>query len=290
MVFLPLYFTVLNRIAPPALHPRASPLFMKITLPLLISAALCEYASAAAYSITSVISETKGTTATVTSSGNKNNTTTLTTGVVGQFLISDGTTTYGLQVSVSNPTGGLTTGTDSLMVARTVNSQGLTDTGTLSIYISPGDNATVPDANWSLDLRFSFFNVDGGNNFTTPFSPTLLLTSLDIDSSQRYYTDVNDFASNNLYPSTSVTNVSGGNIQAGYNGFTASTSSEFNDPRNAVSSQGKAGVTEFDVRVAHNNVALFMFEFRDPSQVVPEPSSLLLAAGGVIALGVRRRK
>lgn len=246
----------------------------------LLTTALSGFASGAAYSITSVISETVGTTAVVTASGSKANTTTLTTGVVGQFLVSDGTTTYGLQVSLSNPTGALTVGGDSLMVARTVNSQGLADTGTLSIYFSP--DAT---GGWSADMTFSFFNVDGSNNFTTPFSPTLLLTSLDIDANQRYYTDNADFSANNLYGSSNLTSAT---PITGYTGFTAGGNASFSDPASAVSSVGANGVTDFDVRVQHDGVALFMFEFRDPSQIVPEPSVALL--GGVAGLALLRRR
>jgi len=263
---------------------------MKATLTLLaVAAASSGFASGAAYSITQSLLETKGTTTNITSSGNKENTTTFptisgTSAVVGRFLVSDGTNTYGLEVSVSNPTGSLQQGQDSLMVARTTNSQGLTDTGTLSIYVSPGD-ASVASGEWSLDVRFSFFNVEG-TTFTTAFSPTLLLTSLDIDANQRYYTDNADFSANNLYAGSTLSSAS---AITGYTGFTAGGSANFNDPASAVSSLGAAGVSEFDVRLQHNNVALFMFEFRDPSQIVPEPSAAVLL-GAFATIGLLRRR
>jgi hypothetical protein len=255
---------------------------MKLFLNSVFAASLATgFASAAAYSITGVINQTVGDTAVVVDSGAKTNTTTWTAGNVANFYISDGVETYGLRVSVTNPTGGLTAGTDSLMVARTVNSQGLTDDGTLSIYFSPGTGQ------WTADITFSFFNVDGEGTFTTAFSPTLLLTSLDIDANQRYYTSNADFSQNQLY---SGTNLSGASAVTGYTGFTAGGNASFSDPKSAVSSSGANGVTEFDVRVAHEGVALFMFEFRDPSEVlvVPEPSIALL--GGIGLLGLLRRR
>jgi len=101
--------------------------------------------SAASLTINGVISQTVGTTAVIPfgTSGNATNTTTwiagngtVGTGVVGQFLVKDSTNTlYGMRVSATNPTGKLVSGTDSLMVARTVDSQGLTDNGTLSVYV-----------------------------------------------------------------------------------------------------------------------------------------------------------
>jgi hypothetical protein len=255
---------------------------VKFTLSLLFTT-LCSPAFGAAYSITQVLQNTVGDTAVVTGSGGKDNTTTWTAGVVGRYLISDGFNTYGLAVSVTNPTGTLSAGTDTLMVARTVNSQGLTDTGTLSIYFNPNTTGT-----WSADINFSFYNVDGGGAFTTAYSPTLLLTSLDIDANQRYYTDNADFSGNLVYTPTNLTTPAAG--VTGYTGFTATGNASFSDPASAVSSTGAAGVTEFDVRVSHDSVALFMFEFRDPSQVlVPEPSTALLGGLGALALFRRRR-
>jgi len=255
---------------------------MNFALPV-VYALFCVPAWGAVYSITSVISETVGTTAIVTGSGSLANTTTWTAGVAGEFIVTDGTNDYGLRVAVTNPTGGLSEGTDSLMVARTVNSQGLADNGTLSIYIRPGTTGT-----WSADVRFSFYNLNG-LAFGTPYSPSLLLTSLDIDFDQRYYTEDADFIQNNLYSPTNLTNAT---AVTGYTGFTAPGDATFSDPKSAVSSVGKVGVSEFDIRVSHNQVALFMFEFRDPSQVlvVPEPSTMVLSGLGAVFLLRRRRR
>jgi hypothetical protein len=260
-------------------------------------------ASAISLSIFETVSETIGSTAIITGSGSSSNTNYWTTGVVGSFIMEDDNlpgSYYGMTVSVSAPTGELFINTDSLMVARTVNSQGLTDNGTLSLYVRPtgtntADGAPSVTGNWSLTVTYSFYEVTGGpGSFTitsTPATLGLQLTSLDIDFNQRYFTSNSDFTSNFTYSPTNITSL-GTNTSAiggtGYSGFTAAGDSTFNNPAHAVSSKGTDST--FTVQVAHNALALFMFEFRDPSLIVPEPASALLALGGLAVLLGRRRR
>lgn len=254
----------------------------------IVALATTSFVSAQSMAITGVVSETKGTSTNLiapTASGSADNTTTWTTGVVGTFQMSNGA--Y-MVVSATNPTGSLSAGTDSLMVARTTNSQGLTDNGTLSVYVRNVNALNVPQTSaWTLDLNYSFYT---DATLSTPANLGVQVTSLDIDFNQRYYTDSSDFTFN-------TTSGVGSNIVAapsisGYNGFTAAGDSVFNNPNHAVASWGYGN--SFDVKIGHNAVALYMFEFRQPSQVtglVPEPSSALLALTGITALGfVRRRK
>ncbi len=248
-----------------------------------ISAGSLAYSQSLA--VTSTISQTVDTspagTAAIPGSGTKSNTATWSAGEVGRFILkSTGGETYGMIVSATSPTGVLSAGTDSLMVARTVNSQGLTDNGTVSVYVNPGASSTTP-GNWSLDLKFAFFN----ETFTSSKNLNLQLTSLDIDFDQRYYTQDADFNSNFLYAGSKITAAP---AVAGFTGHTASGNSQFNDATHAVSSNSKFQ-SEFDIRVAHDNVALFMFEFRNPSSIVPEPSCLLLSGIGSLMLFRRRR-
>jgi hypothetical protein len=236
-------------------------------------------------SIDGVILETVGTTAVIPegSGGSQNNTNTWNTGAVGSFVMKDTLgNTFGMVVSANNPTGALSANTDSLMVVRTVSSQGLTDNGTLSVFVNPQNSGA-----WTLDLNFSFYNLnEGAINLASPYSlDKLLLTSLDIDYSQRYYTSNSTFTANQLYGPSQLTSAP---ALAGYTGFTAPGNSSFNNPAYAVSSTGTG--SSFNVHVAHNSQALFMFEFRDPSSIVPEPSSALLAGIGAFALvGYMRR-
>ncbi len=252
---------------------------------------------AASLVIDSVKSQTVGTTAVIpqNTSGDASNTTFWNTGVVGQFVVGDSNSNlYGLRVSATNPTGKLVSGTDSLMVARTVDSQGLKDTGTLSVYVrmtgtNTANNAPTTDGRWTLDLNFSFFNVTpdggGGYNFTTPHSLGLQLTSLDIDFNQRYYTSATSFSSNITYAPTKI--VAAPAI-SGFAGFTAAGDSQFNNPAHAVSSKGTG--SSFDVRLSHDRVALYMFEFRDPSNIIPEPSTVTLTLmAGFVVVGFFRR-
>jgi len=256
-------------------------------------------ANAATLAINSIISETLGTTAVIPGSGNATNTNTWSTGVVGSFgvtgFLDDNVTpvNWVLRVSASNPTGSLSSGTDSLMVARTVNSQGLTDNGTLSVYVRPTGTNTNNDAplvasRWSLDLTFDFFT---DNTFATAAPmDSLLLTSLDIDFNQRYYTLDADFDGGNfLSPGTVLTVLGPPNTVTGYTGFTGAGDSTFNNPNHAVSSLGTVK-SSFSVQVSHDRVALFMFEFRNPSEIIPEPSTVTLAAiSGFLLLGSMRR-
>lgn len=236
--------------------------------------------------IDSVVLETVGSTAVVSGGGSTDNTTTWSTGLVGQFIMFDSISNsyVAMNVTATSPTGALAAGTDSLMVARTVNSQGLTDPGTLSVYVSP-----IPDNTWSLTLGFEFFAVTGSpGSFTitsTPQSVGLQLTSLDIDFSQKYYTSNSSFASNILYSPSAISNL-GTDTSAtggtGYTGFTATGDASFSNPAYAVSSKGTG--SSYTVQLAHNKEALYMFEFRDPSSIVPEPSSALLIGVGAVAL------
>ncbi len=233
--------------------------------------------SAQSLAISGVISQTVGGTATITGSGSAANTTNWSPGTVGVFNMGAGTV---MRVSATNPTGPLPSGptSDSLMVARTVNSQGLTDTGTLSVYVRPTSNTR-----WNLNLNFSFFT---DASFTVPKTiNNMMLTSLDIDFNQRYYTSRADMPTVVTYPGTNITSPV---AISGFNGFTASGDSLFSNAKHAVSTVGTGN--SFNVKLSHDSLALYMFEFRNPSNVVPEPSSAILLMGGLTALGLIRRR
>ncbi len=208
-------------------------------------------------------------------------------GVVGEFIVTDSEAqiSYGMRVSTSNAGGALaghsTSSGDTIMVARTSNSQGLTDPGTLSVFIWE-----KPDKQeWSLDLAFSFYELGENNVFGDPVELTLMLTSLDIDSNQMLYTSNASFDSNYTHGNTYLT--AAPEIE-GFTGFTTSRSGVYNDPRFAVSSVGTG--TSFTVRVKNDERALYMFEFRNPSEVIPEPGTAAMAGMGVLMVFAARRK
>lgn len=248
---------------------------------MLVSGAL----HAQSLSITGTLSNTVGTTGLIPGSGTADNTDTWALGTVGVFVINNGD--YYMRVNATNPTGGLDPANDSLMVIQTQNSQGLTDAGTLSVYVRPNP---LTNSEWSLNLNFSFFSDSGLNN--AAIINNMMLTSLDIDFNQLYYTSNSSFSSSQTYntiqgPSAITTP---GITPSGYTGFTAAGDSTFNNPRHAVSSTGTG--SSFDIQLGHNAVALFMFEFRNPSSIIaiPEPSSALLVLGGIAMFGMFRRR
>lgn len=153
---------------------------------------------------------------------------------MGRFEINNGD--YYLRVSALNPTGGLAdtfnSGSglymDSLMVVRTVDSQGLTDAGTLSVYIRPATGVPIPA--WTLDLKFEFF-TDAA--FTNAAALDLTMTSFDIDADQRYYTSNTSFDPSQAEAGSAVSTILGANAISGYTGYTAGGSSDFDNPANA---------------------------------------------------------
>ncbi len=193
-----------------------------------------------------------------------------------------------MKVSATSFTGALSPTSPTLMVARTENSQGLTDPGTLSVYIAPTSSNTA----WTLDLNFSFYSDSA---LLTPATITeFQLTSLDIDFAQSYYVQTADFSGGSVTyappsgPFAGPSNITAAPPISGFTGFTAVPNADFSDPRAAVSSRGTG--TNFDIKLAHTNVALFMFEFRNPSSIIPEPTSALLATAGMALFGLRRRR
>lgn len=261
--------------------------------PLSILAVFCSPALAATSSlqVSSVIQEVVGTSSTVTGSGSKDNTNTWTLSTTARFLMtgtdaSGQTTTVGMEIQPVAYSGGISPNTDSLMIARTANSQTLTDAGTVSVYVSPSGTGI-----WSLDLAFRFFDP----SFSTAVNSPIWLTSLDLDFGQKMYLFESDIDSYTLETGSAV---GVGKVDDAYR-FTGAGDAVYNDADHAVSVQTKPD-SEFRVRLEHSGVALFMFEFRNPSQnvtfenpvteTIPEPSAAaMVGAVGVLALLRRRR-
>lgn len=259
-----------------------------LILTALTSASLAATSSLA---ITNIVQEVVGSTSTVTGSGSTANTTTWTLSSSARFLMS-GTNaagesiTVGLEIQPTANSGGLQPNTDSLMIARTANSQSLTDTGTVSIYVAPAAAGA-----WSLDLAFRFYDP----GFTTPVATPIWLTSLDLDFNQQMTLLESDIQSYTLETGSDI----GVTDQDGAYRFTGVGDSVYSDPDHAVSVETLAD-SEFNIRLQHTGVALFMFELRNPSDnvtyanpvtvTVPEPTGAMLIGSAGLLLLMRRRR
>ena len=239
--------------------------------------------------ITSPLLETFGTEKAIPAGGTASNTDTWAEGLVAAFAVqftdvsANTITTEYMTVSVSLPAGsGLSAGTDSLMAIQTVNSQGLTDSGTFSIYVREF-------VEWSLNVEFSFwddYTASGPvdiSDFSNPLViDDLRLTSFDIDNSQRYL--INNTQLTEEFKGTALSS----SVIAPFTQYTSPGSSGFDNPDYAVVASGTG--SEFSIQLRHNAVALYMFEFRDISAVIPEPSFAALGLLAFSGVALRRRR
>jgi len=167
-----------------------------------------------------------------------------------------------------------------LMIAQTVNSQGLTDSGTFSILtnFASANGSGIS----SITLRLDWLVPDTN----TPFAISAEVTSFDYDFNQFLKLENTDF-STGVHGSALTRTNSGGftTWQAG------SSDSTFSNPNNAVIFNFLSdSSTTIEVGKAGTGNSLFMFEFRDPSiNLIPEPSISLLGALGLGGLCMRRR-
>lgn len=208
--------------------------------------------------IISTISDTVGSNYVVSGSGDSSNTTTWVEGVVGKFALDiNGVTRY-LTVSAED-FGGLNPNNDTLMVVQTVDSQGMDDTGTLSIYFRPSQSS-----GFECDITFNFWEDEAA---TIPLSPELLVTMLDLDHNQRVQILNDSYASYYTYTNannaTTKVTAAVGDI---YTEFQGSGNSTHDNPRNAVSITTDAH--DVKLKFLHQAVYLAMIEFRNPSAVL----------------------
>jgi len=259
-------------------------------------------ATQAAYAnleIVAVDQQIVGTSAKVSGSGSKDNTVQWFFGDSARFILNgdDGTpsanaVTYGVDVRPVSATGGFQPGTDSLMIARTEDSQGLKDTGSLSLYISPAAGS------WTGEFKFSFYAGSGAkSDFSTPVSLSVQAASLDLDFNQRMQLYRDELAAYGVTDPTDIVVTDDGGDLIDFQGV---GTANFDNPAAAVIARYNS-VEQFNVAFSHTSVALFMFEFRNPpdniddsnfnfnqvSVPVPATPALILLALGVV-LGVRR--
>ena len=215
------------------------------------------YSTASSAEIISTISDTVGSNYVVVSSGSSANTTSWSEGTVGKFEININGETRFLTVDADNIEG-LDPDGDSLMVVQTVDSQGLTDSGTLSIYFRPTESSFI------ADITFSFWEDEDA---TIPLNPNIQITVLDLDHDQKFEISNDSFNSYHTYTNSSnkptkVTADVGGSATE----FQGSGSSSIDNPLNAVSLLTNS--EQVSMTFSHTAVYLAMFEFRNPSTVL----------------------
>lgn len=288
---------------PAVLTPNISRTFLATTASFAVLAP--SLASAASYAVVSDgKTEVVGSSSAVPSGGSSSNfssgTITLGTTAATFRLVLSGTSTRfaDMRITVVGTHGTLdTTGSASgMMIAQTSNSQGLTDTGTISVLT--GFSSAGAGGESSTTLRFSFFEPDS----LIPKSVALELTSFDFDYNQFMRVNSSDFT-HEAHGSrlTKTTDSSAGTTTWA---DTNNSDSTFTDSRNAVVLNNFADST-FDITIGKKGSgnSLFMFEFRDPSQIldtplnpttltpaIPEPSVAILSAAFLGAFALRRKR
>ncbi|WFB37391.1 hypothetical protein P3T73_06415 [Kiritimatiellota bacterium B12222] len=235
-----------------------------------------------------------GETATVIDSGSSGNFSGSTvTGATAVFdMTKDAVDFADLQITYNGGAG------SSVMVRQTVNSQGLTDTGTISILVSVPTSGTASfQFDWYAPDSFLGGVIQEGASL---IADPILYTSFDIDFNQFVAPDLDQLQ---YY----AFNEGGTELHADESerapliSFEDSGSdSNYTDPETAVQFLTKAGLGSHSIDVGKqtgSGNALFMFEFRDPSVVlgetftpspviVPELHSLGLMAISLLVCGV----
>jgi hypothetical protein len=217
----------------------------------------------------------------------------------------DETTAYGqLKVTYLSDDGGVE---GNIMIAQTTSSQGLTDSGTLSVFF----NTTTSGG--TVTLQFDWYSlgsfVDGvEQEDSSLLSQQINYTALDIDYGQVVSVstaDIDSYALEGDEEIGTIVTASSDEVN-GVTSFSSDSNSSSNayESKSAVSflsnTDGSQQITMG--KTSGSGASLFLFEFRDPSEianfvdatetVVPEPSSaaLLLGCSAVAFAALKRRK
>jgi len=179
------------------------------------------------------------------------------------------------------------------MLARTSNSQGLSDIGTMSVLLT-GLNGTTTQLN-SATFQFDWRNA--ANTGALGGSDQMVFTSYDLDFGQRNSIPTADIDIYGLAVPTGLVVSTSGSDTIFRDGSPEGNTS-FDDPLGAYAFSTLAGDNTQTITVDKTGASnatgnqLYMFSFRSPSpliSVIPEPSAALLGGLGLLALLRRRR-
>lgn len=204
-----------------------------------------------------------------------------------------------LRVTLQAISGG---GTE-VMIARTSNSQGLTDIGTMTFLLTGLDGLNSNTQANSATLNFEWRNAS--NDGPLVGSNQIVFTSYDIDFTQRNRIAVSDYSvlSTATSPATRLTTTTGSGTTAIFDAAPG-TDSVTNDARNGYAFLTVAGDTTQTIAVdkvgggvvnsgfGTGGNQLYMFAFRSPSPllpVIPETSTAVITCLGVLTMLRRRR-
>lgn len=145
-----------------------------------------------------------------------------------------------------------------VMLVQTEDSQGLTDSGTISILIN------LDTSGGSGEFTFNWYDPLPGGTSTTPQELEILYTTYDLDFNQEIFFDSEEAQTITLDGNTRLDSTIGSTT----NIFDPSNSSStISEPRNAaqiLSRQSSSDVFSVGKTTGTGN-ALYMFEFRNPS-------------------------
>lgn len=183
-----------------------------------------------------------------------------------------------------------------LLLARTSNSQGLMDVGTVTVLLAN----TTPSTPNNATFTFSWRNA--ANTASLSGDEQMVFTSYDIDFTQRNTVSASDYSVIGFNPVTNLTNTTNLGI-TNVTDPAPGTTSTVDQPENAYAFITVEG--DFEQSISVDKVGgggpggftldgnqLYMFSFRSPSplvEAIPEPSTALLGGLGLLALLRRRR-
>ncbi len=189
------------------------------------------------------------------------------------------------------------------MIARTSNSQGLTDIGTVTVLLTGLNGANLNTQPNNAPFGFEWRNAS--NNGPLTGSNQIVFTSYDIDFTQRNRIPVSDYSTlrTSTSPATRLTTTTSLGTTTIVDAAPG-TDSITNDARNAYAFLRVAGDNTQSISVdkagggkeadgfGTGGNQLYMFGFRSPSPLVPsipEPTSAILASLGALSLLRKRR-